>query len=112
MQAFTIYKESHVFLMPTTASEGFPKVIAEAMNFGCLPIVSDVSAISQYVTHNSNGFLLNPVTVHSLLKSIINVLELKQLAYNKMILEQKEVVEKFTFSNYNKRIKKEICHNL
>ena len=26
-EVFTIYKEAHVFLMPTTASEGFPKVI-------------------------------------------------------------------------------------
>ena len=28
---FDVYRQSDVFIMPTTASEGFPKVIAEAM---------------------------------------------------------------------------------
>ena len=110
-QVFDIYKIAHVFLLPSTASEGFPKVIAEAMNFGCLPIVSDVSSISQYVNHNSNGFLLNPVTVKSLVRYIKIVLDLNQQAYAKMIMEQNVVIKKFTFSNYNVRIKKEICYN-
>ena len=110
-QVFDIYKIAHVFLLPSTASEGFPKVIAEAMNFGCLPIVSDISSISQYVNHNSNGFLLNPVTVNRLVRCIKIVLDLNQQEYAKMIMEQNEVIKKFTFSNYNVRIKKEICYN-
>lgn len=40
----------HLFFLPSTASEGFPKVIAEAWNYGCVPIVSDVSSIGQFVT--------------------------------------------------------------
>lgn len=52
---FDIYKQSDFILLPSD-SEGFPKVIAEAANFGCIPIVSDVSAIGQYV-NDTNGFL-------------------------------------------------------
>ncbi|MBR9859445.1 glycosyltransferase family 4 protein [bacterium] len=52
---FDIYKMSHIILLPSD-SEGFPKVIAEAMNFGCIPIVSDVSCIGQYIKA-TNGFL-------------------------------------------------------
>ncbi len=50
-----IYKHCDFILLPSK-SEGFPKVIAEAANYGCIPIVSDVSAIGQYI-NDSNGFL-------------------------------------------------------
>ena len=108
-QVFDIYKLAEVFVLPSTASEGFPKVIAEAMNFGCLPIVSDLSSISQYVKHNINGFLLKPITVNSLVESIRKLLEFNQTEYVRMILQQNEIIQKFTFTNYNLRIKEEIC---
>jgi glycosyltransferase involved in cell wall biosynthesis len=50
------YSEAHFFLLPSTASEGFPKVIAEAARFGVIPIVSNVSSIAQYV-NALNGFV-------------------------------------------------------
>lgn len=37
---------SHVFLLPSTA-EGFPKVVAEAMAFGCVPVTSGVGSLTQ-----------------------------------------------------------------
>jgi glycosyltransferase involved in cell wall biosynthesis len=57
ISVFNIYKESHFFLLPSD-SEGFPKVIAESANFGCIPIVSNVSCIDQYL-NNENSFLWN-----------------------------------------------------
>lgn len=39
--------QGQVMLLPTTASEGFPKVLAEAMAFGCVPVTSPVSSIGQ-----------------------------------------------------------------
>jgi glycosyltransferase involved in cell wall biosynthesis len=48
--------KSHFLLLPSTASEGFPKVIAEGANYGALPIVSDVSSIGQYI-NETNGFV-------------------------------------------------------
>ena len=54
---FEIFMRNHFFVLPSD-SEGFPKVIAEAANFGCIPIVSDVSCIGQYVNGN-NGYLWN-----------------------------------------------------
>lgn len=46
---------SHFIVLPSK-SEGFPKVIAEAACYGCIPIVSDVSCIGQYITE-TNGYL-------------------------------------------------------
>lgn len=51
-----IYEASHLLLLPSTASEGFPKVIAEGANFGCVPVVSDVSSITQYINYE-NGYI-------------------------------------------------------
>src|SRR5690606_14971570 len=52
-----VYKQSHALVLPSK-SEGFPKVIAEAMNYGCIPIVSNVSAIGHYIKDSEHGFLL------------------------------------------------------
>lgn len=57
-KVISIYKNADFILLPSK-SEGFPKVIAEAANYGCIPIVSDVSAIGQYV-NTTNGFLWKP----------------------------------------------------
>ena len=54
---YEIYAKSHFILLPSK-SEGFPKVIGEAMNYGCIPIVSDVSCINQYISNKENGFLI------------------------------------------------------
>jgi len=109
-EVFVIYKQSHVFVMPTTASEGFPKVIAEAMNYGCLPIVSNISSIGHYIKHHENGFLLNTVTVNNLLTEIRNVLRLNEVEYHYMIDDQDVMLKKFTFSNYSNRIFKDILN--
>ena len=94
--------------MPTTASEGFPKVIAEAMNYGCLPIVSNISSIGHYIKHQQNGFLLNTVTADDLLIEIRKILELNNTDYKTMINNQDKMLIKFTFSHYGNRILNDI----
>lgn len=54
-----IYKQAHVLVL-TSSSEGFPKVIAESMAFGCVPIVTSVGAIPETLSHEENSFLTHP----------------------------------------------------
>ncbi|GAA3567468.1 glycosyltransferase [Snuella lapsa] len=103
---FEIYKACEVFVLPTTASEGFPKVIAEAMNFGCLPIVSELSAIGHYIKNEENGFLLDTVTTEHLIEKLQRVLHLRPPIYKKMLGTFDAVVLKFTYTYYNEHIKK------
>lgn len=105
-KVFDIYKQSHFFIMPTTASEGFPKVIAEAMNFGCIPLVSSISSIGQYIKDRENGFLINPVTEANVISLIIQVINLSQEEFVKIINANSEIVKKFTYGYYIKRIQK------
>ena len=103
-EVFQIYKESHFFIMPTTASEGFPKVIAEAMNFGCIPIVSLVSSIGQYIKHLDTGICINPVNRKTVLEAIRISFSLSQSDYEKIVLKQKHIIKLFSFKHYNNRI--------
>ncbi len=51
------YQESH-FLIFISKSEGWPKVVAEAMFWGCLPIVSEVSCVPYMIDTNKRGSLV------------------------------------------------------
>lgn len=108
-KVFELYKRSHFFMLPSTASEGFPKVIAEAMNFGCLPIVSNVSSIGQYINSN-NGFIVSPTTSENLAEIMKGILHQPTQNFKEKALEGRKVSIKFTFENYNKRIKNEIVN--
>lgn len=43
------YGRAHVLLLPSTASEGWPKVLGEAMAYGAVPVASDVSSVPEYL---------------------------------------------------------------
>jgi glycosyltransferase involved in cell wall biosynthesis len=105
-KVFEIYKESHFFLMPSMASEGFPKVIAEAMNYGCVPIVSSISSIGQYVKNGENGFLIDPVTEDNVINVISEAIDLPQNKFEEFQIKNQNIVVKFTYEYYLERIKK------
>lgn len=98
-----IYKECHFIVLPSK-SEGFPKVIGEAMNYGCVPIVSDVSCIGQYIEHYKNGFLINPITTEELQTNILLSLRMSNDLYKRMVNDNYMLSEKFTYSYYQHRI--------
>lgn len=106
-KVFDVYRKCQFLLLPSTASEGFPKVIAEGMNFGCIPIVSSVSSIGQYIG-KQNGYLVEPAT-SAVLGEILNAI----FSEEKEILKTKasngyKVAESFTFVHYNNRILNDI----
>jgi glycosyltransferase involved in cell wall biosynthesis len=53
------FKSSH-FLIFLSYSEGWPKVVAESMWWGCLPITTNVSCVSQMVGNMERGILIEP----------------------------------------------------
>jgi glycosyltransferase involved in cell wall biosynthesis len=50
-----LYKAAHFMLLPSTCSEGWPKVLSEAMAFGVVPIASTVSSIPQLLAEFRTG---------------------------------------------------------
>jgi glycosyltransferase involved in cell wall biosynthesis len=103
-----ILAQCHFFLLPTTASEGFPKVVAEACCYGCIPVVSDTSSIPHYVKDGINGFVWKidgGLSFHSTLTSVLAQPEeeLKKIAKNGIT-----IAEKFTLERYYHRLSSEI----
>ena len=45
----TLFSQAHFLLLPTVASEGWPKVLSESMAYGAVPLAGRVSCISQYL---------------------------------------------------------------
>jgi glycosyltransferase involved in cell wall biosynthesis len=103
----SIYSKCDFIILPSR-SEGFPKVIGEAMNYGCIPIVSDVSCISQYIQNGVNGFLIKPITSKEIIKKIQLAIKLNGNEKEKIKKNNYELAEKFTYEYYNHRIKNEI----
>ncbi len=52
-----IYQKSHFLILPSQ-SEGWPKVVAEAMFWGCLPIATPISCVANMLDHQKRGLLL------------------------------------------------------
>ncbi|MEM6792951.1 MAG: glycosyltransferase [Acidobacteriota bacterium] len=49
------YRSAHLLLLPSLASEGWPKVISEAMAWGVVPVTSDVSSMPQILAELGVG---------------------------------------------------------
>ena len=96
-----IYEKCHLLVLPSN-SEGFPKVIAEAGAYGCVPVVSKVGSINHYINAR-NGYLLNrniPKALYEILFMISGDRKALKFKANNITL----LSSKFTFKKYNNRI--------
>jgi glycosyltransferase involved in cell wall biosynthesis len=95
-------------LLPSVASEGFPKVIAEAACYGVIPIVSDVGSIAHYI-NEGNGFVCNTYNIKDSfelqLKNAIGT-ESSKLQQKSMLVS--EIAGLFTFDAYREKLEKHI----
>lgn len=103
-KTFSIYAQSNLFLLPSN-SEGFPKVIAEAAAFGCVPIASDVSSIGQYVT-KAVGYVW-PVDQQSF-TIFFKQLELKEEVLKQQSIASMELANKFTLEAYFEKLQNHV----
>jgi len=78
------YKNSEMLILPSK-SEGWPKVIAEAMFYGVIPIATAVSCVPWMLGYGSRGLLLN-LEIEKDSRSI------------KLLLQNKENLEELTIN--------------
>jgi glycosyltransferase involved in cell wall biosynthesis len=97
--------ESNYLVLPSVASEGFPKVIAEAWSMGCIPITTDVSSIGQYVINGLNGFVFSTDNVkENLHEALIRALCLPVGDFENMVVNSESNLRLFTYNHYKKQI--------
>jgi glycosyltransferase involved in cell wall biosynthesis len=99
------YQNSH-FLIFISKSEGWPKVVAEAMFWGCLPISSKVSCVPYMLGYGKRGTMVDSkIKEKELEKVIIDYLNDEQ-KYQKQILKAKNWSQKYTLNKFETEIKK------
>jgi len=93
------YKDAHFILLPSTASEGWPKVLSEAMAYGVVPLASTVSSIPYFIKQANSGKVIQADDFQAYVTEIIDYLghpkNWKQESQNAAIM-----AEKFTYENY------------
>ena len=102
LDVFEIYAKSNYIILPSK-SEGFPKVIGEAMNFGCIPIVSNIGSVSQ-VIGNDNGFLLDSISAEAIEDVIRRQVGLPLKVYKEMIELNYRTAERYTYGKFLEQI--------
>ena len=97
------YQNSHFLILPSK-SEGWPKVVAEAMFWGCVPIASPVSCVPYMMGNGSRGIVLQEELNQDVnqIKTVINNQEL----YQKMASEGQSWSRQFTTDKFETEISK------
>jgi glycosyltransferase involved in cell wall biosynthesis len=103
------FSKSHFFLLPSTASEGFPKVIAEAGCYGTIPIVSNISSVPHYI-NAENGFVWKINERTSFYEMILNVVNSSEFELENKKKKILEVAKLFTFENYLNKLELHILN--
>lgn len=102
-----VYVDSHLLFLPSSASEGFPKVIAEAAGFGCVPCVSAVSSITQYVRHQENGWVFSRLDPSAIAEDLRQIMQ-ERKALEVMSSKGPDLASLFTFERYCERLRNEV----
>ncbi|MCC6972731.1 MAG: glycosyltransferase [Anaerolineae bacterium] len=98
------YTKAQFLLFPTNSSEGWPKVISEAMVYGVVPIAGAVSSIPQYLTQFGVGKALPPTAIAQFVEAIQEYVRNPQ-NWRVESLKAKQIAELFTYRRYLERVK-------
>jgi len=96
------YLESHFIVLPSL-SEGWPKVVAEGMLWGCLPIASRVSCVPNMLQNGERGILLD-LKLEDDIKKIEALIHNESL-YHEKVLKAINWSRQYTLDIFEKEIK-------
>lgn len=96
------FQESHFLILPSK-SEGWPKVVAEAMFWGCLPISTRVSCLPNMLDGGNRGLLLE-MDFDKDVAQIISILN-NPIEYQHKVQESVLWSRKFTLDLFENEIK-------
>jgi len=97
------YIENHFVVLPSE-SEGWPKVVAEGMFWGCLPIATAVSCVPNMLDHGKRGLLLDMNLSNDVVQ--ITLLLNDNEAYQTKVDEAITWSRKYTLDVFENEIKK------
>ncbi|MES2780132.1 MAG: glycosyltransferase family 4 protein [Bacteroidota bacterium] len=99
----TAYQNSH-FLLLLSDSEGWPKAIAEAMWWGCVPIATSVSCVPWMLHQQERGLIIADIRQPNT-KDIISLIN-NPAVYKKMAESAMQWARNYTLEKFNLEIQK------
>ncbi len=100
------YRASH-FAILASKSEGWPKAVAEAMFWGCVPLVSNVSCVAEMLGHGTRGMLLETNLVNDV--AMMTELLANENKYRTMSVQAQQWSQGFTIEKFDHEIQKLLC---
>ncbi|MBX9808589.1 MAG: glycosyltransferase [Flavobacteriaceae bacterium] len=99
-----VYKKSHFLVLQSGSFEGWPKVVAESMFWGCVPLAIPTSVVPQMLDNGNRGLLLTGILEVDInnIKNLINNNEL----YQQMANDASTWSRKYTLDVFEEEIKK------
>jgi len=99
-----VYKRSHFLVLQSGSFEGWPKVVAESMFWGCVPLAIPTSVVPQMLDKGNRGLLLSgnlERDVHN-----ISILVKDNAAYQQMATSALEWSRTYTLDVFEEEIGK------
>lgn len=102
------YARTHILLFPTD-SEGWPKVLSEAMAYRVVPVCSNVSSIPQYLARFGTGHTCAPNAIQDFADAIQNYVENPE-QWKKEAENASCAAEQFSYANYLTAVRSLLFH--
>ena len=99
---FDLLKECDVFCFPTSASEGFPKAVLEALASG-LPVVTTRVSVLPLLIGNESGVLIDEPTPEEVAAAVQKICADPQ-KYSEMSVNAVQTARQFTLENWRDQI--------
>jgi glycosyltransferase involved in cell wall biosynthesis len=99
-----VYKSSHFLVLQSGSFEGWPKVVAESMFWGCVPLAIPTSVVPQMLDNGNRGLLLTGILSVDL-KNIIGIIYDNRL-YQQMANAALTWSRKYTLDVFEDEIQK------
>ena len=93
------YTQAHFLLHPSTSSEGWPKVLSEAMAYKSIPLTYSVSSIPTIVKQLKSGLCFSPGDGKGIVEAIINF-QRNPGQWEQMALQGQKSSSLFSYERY------------
>ncbi len=102
-----LFRRGHLFCYPTSASEGFPKVVLEALAAGMPVITTRVSVLPQLIGRGC-GTLLESASPDEMIANVINACS-NEARYDEMSEKAVEISREYCLENWRDTIGETLC---
>ncbi len=100
-----VFRESHVFILPSMYREGQPLSILEAYASGCVVIATGQPGILDICSDSENGYIIQVGSIISLQKSLIRLLENHQDLETIALRNRNFADTKFSYRKFEMSVK-------